>query len=198
MKTICVFCGSNMGFNPAYRQVAEDFGKLLAEQEIKLIYGGASVGLMNVLANVMIKEGGYVTGIMPQHLVDIEVAHTDLHELIVVNNMSERKTRMLEMADAFVALPGGFGTLDEISEVLTLTQLRLSEKPLALLNVNGYFDHLLRFLDHGVAEGFIREEHRNSIIVSADATTLLSKLGNFEPVDMAKWIKAIKTESNGK
>jgi uncharacterized protein (TIGR00730 family) len=187
-----------MGFNPAYRQVAEDFGKLLAEQEIKLIYGGASVGLMNVLANVMIKEGGYVTGIMPQHLVDIEVAHTDLHELIVVNNMSERKTRMLEMADAFVALPGGFGTLDEISEVLTLTQLRLSEKPLALLNVNGYFDHLLRFLDHGVAEGFIREEHRNSIIVSADATTLLSKLGNFEPVDMAKWIKAIKTESNGK
>ncbi|MDY0078190.1 MAG: TIGR00730 family Rossman fold protein [Bacteroidales bacterium] len=198
MKTICVFCGSSMGFHPAYRQVAENFGKLLVSQDIKLVYGGASVGLMNMLANVMIAEGGHVTGIMPQHLVDIEVAHTGLHELIVVNNMSERKTRMLEISDAFVALPGGFGTLDEISEVLTLTQLRLSEKPLALLNVNGYFDHLLHFLNHGVAEGFIREEHRNSIIVSAEATTLLSKLGNFEPVDIEKWIKAIKTESNGK
>lgn len=196
MKTICVFCGSSMGFNPAYRQVAEDFAKLLASQQIKLIYGGASVGLMNVLANTMILNGGHVTGIMPQHLIDIEVAHTGLHEMIVVNNMAERKTRMLEMADAFVALPGGFGTLDEITEVLTQTQLRLSEKPLALLNANGYFDHLLKFLDHGVAEGFIREEHRNSIIVSAEAKTLLSKLGNFEPVNMDKWIKAIKTESN--
>lgn len=198
MKTICVFCGSSMGFNPAYRQLAEDFGKRLAEQKIRLVYGGASVGLMKVLANTMILNGGYVTGVMPQHLIDIEVAHTGLHEMIVVNNMSERKTRMLEMSDAFVALPGGFGTLDEISEVLTLTQLRLSEKPLALLNVNGYFNYLLQFLDHGVAEGFVREEHRNSIIVSEEATTLLSKLGNFEPVDMDKWIKAIKVESNGK
>ncbi|MCK9451342.1 MAG: TIGR00730 family Rossman fold protein [Bacteroidales bacterium] len=198
MKTICVFCGSSMGFNPMYRQVAEDFGKLLVDQKIRLVYGGASVGLMNVLANVMIEQGGHVTGIMPQHLIDIEVAHTGLHEMIVVNTMSDRKTRMLEMSDAFVALPGGFGTLDEISEVLTMTQLRLSEKPLALLNVGGYFDHLLRFMDHGVAEGFIREEHWNSIIVSADVNTLLTKLGNFEAVDMAKWIKAIKTESNDK
>ncbi|MBU1369142.1 MAG: TIGR00730 family Rossman fold protein [Bacteroidetes bacterium] len=196
MRSICVFCGSSMGYHRAYREVAEELGKLLAGQQFNLIYGGASVGLMKVLADTMMANGGHVTGIMPQHLIDKEVAHGGIQNMIIVNSMAERKTRMLEMADAFVALPGGFGTLDEISEVLTLVQLRLFEKPLGLLNTKGYFDHLLSFLDHGVSEGFIREEHRSSIVVSFEAKALLKKLNSFQPVEMDKWISDLKTESH--
>ncbi|MGE4542017.1 MAG: TIGR00730 family Rossman fold protein [Bacteroidales bacterium] len=196
MKRICVFCGSSMGYQRIYREVAEEFAKQMAARKIDLIYGGASVGLMKVLADTLMAHGGHVTGIMPQHLIDKEVAHDGIHQMITVNSMAERKTQMLEMADAFVALPGGFGTLDEISEVLTLMQLRLSDKPLALLNTKGYFDYLLRFLDHGVSEGFIREEHRSSLIVSLEPKALLQKLNSFTPVEMDKWISDLKTESH--
>ncbi len=196
MKRICVFCGSSMGYQRIYREVAEEFAKQMAIKKIDLIYGGASVGLMKVLADTLMSNGGHVTGIMPQHLIDKEVAHNGIQQMITVQSMAERKNKMLEMADAFVALPGGFGTLDEISEVLTLMQLRLSDKPLALLNTKGYFDYLLRFLDHGVSEGFIREEHRSSLIVSLEPKALLQKLNSYTPVEMDKWINDLKTESH--
>jgi uncharacterized protein (TIGR00730 family) len=196
MKRICVFCGSSMGYQRIYREVTEEFAKQMAIKKIDLIYGGASVGLMKVLADTLMSNGGHMTGIMPQHLIDKEVAHNGIQQMITVQSMAERKNKMLEMADAFVALPGGFGTLDEISEVLTLMQLRLSDKPLALLNTKGYFDYLLRFLDHGVSEGFIREEHRSSLIVSLEPKALLQKLNSYTPVEMDKWINDLKTESH--
>ncbi len=194
MNRICVFCGSSMGYQQVYRQAAENLGKLFAELGIGLVYGGANVGLMKVMANSTMEHGGEVIGIMPQALVDKEVAHNGIHKLHVVNSMAERKHMMLDLSDAFIALPGGFGTLDELTEILTYNQLRISDKPLGLLNIAGYFDSLLRFLDHGVGEGFIREEHRNNIIVSFDCKSLLQKLKIYEPVGVGKWIEDIKSE----
>ncbi len=194
MNRICVFCGSSMGYQQVYRQAAENLGKLFAELGIGLVYGGANVGLMKVMANSTMEHGGEVIGIMPQALVDKEVAHNGIHKLHVVNSMAERKHMMLDLSDAFIALPGGFGTLDELTEILTYNQLRISDKPLGLLNIAGYFDSLLRFLDHGVGEGFIREEHRNNIIVSFDCKLLLQKLKIYEPVGVGKWIEDIKSE----
>jgi uncharacterized protein (TIGR00730 family) len=195
MERICVFCGSSLGYQRVYRQAAENLGKLFAESRIGLVYGGANVGLMKVLANSAMEHGGEVVGVMPQSLVDKEVAHNGINKLHVVTSMAERKSMMLELADAFIALPGGFGTLDELSEILTYNQLRICDKPLGLLNIGGYFDYLLRFLDHGVAEGFIREEHRSNIIVSFDCKSLLQKLKLYEPVGMGKWIEDIKGEA---
>jgi uncharacterized protein (TIGR00730 family) len=194
MKRICVFCGSSMGYQRVYKQAAENLGKLLADNGISLVYGGANVGLMKVLAEATMKNGGEVIGVMPQILIDKEVAHNGLHQMHVVQSMAERKAMMVELSDAFVALPGGFGTLDELSEILTFNQLRISDKPLGLLNVAGYFDSLLRFLDHGVSEGFVREEHRSNIIVSFECKSLLQKLKKYEPVGMGKWIEEIKRE----
>jgi uncharacterized protein (TIGR00730 family) len=194
MDRICVFCGSSMGYQRVYRQAAENLGKLFAENGIGLVYGGANVGLMKVLANSTMDHGGEVVGVMPQALVEKEVAHNGIHKLHVVTSMAERKNKMLELSDAFIALPGGFGTLDELSEIITFNQLRICDKPLGLLNIGGYFDYLLRYLDHGVAEGFIREEHRNNIIVSFDCKSLLQKLKLYEPVGIGKWIDDIKNE----
>lgn len=194
MKRICVFCGSSMGYQRVYKQAAENLGELLAKNDIGLVYGGANVGLMKVLANATMQNGGEVIGVMPQLLIDKEVAHNGLKQMHVVQSMAERKAMMVELSDAFIALPGGFGTLDELSEILTFNQLRISDKPLGLLNVAGYFDSLLRFLDHGVSEGFVREEHRSNIIVSFDCKSLLQKLKRYEPVGMGKWIEEIKSE----
>jgi len=195
MKRICVFCGSSMGYQRVYRDAAACLGRLLAERGLGLVYGGAGVGLMKVLADTMMEHGGEVVGIMPQHLVDKEVAHPGIHKLHVVDDMAERKAMMIALSDGFIALPGGFGTLDELSEVLTFNQLRLIDKPLGLLNTNGYFDFLLRFFDQGVFDGFIREEHRNSLIVSFEATALLNKMKQWQPVAMGKWIDELKAES---
>ncbi len=194
MKRICVFCGSSMGYQRVYKQAAENLGELLAKNDIGLVYGGANVGLMKVLANATMQNGGEAIGVMPQLLIDKEVAHNGLKQMHVVQSMAERKAMMVELSDAFIALPGGFGTLDELSEILTFNQLRISDKPLGLLNVAGYFDSLLRFLDHGVSEGFVREEHRSNIIVSFDCKSLLQKLKRYEPVGMGKWIEEIKSE----
>lgn len=195
MKSICVFCGSSMGKNNLYRKTAADFGKMLAGENITLVYGGGKVGLMGVMADSALAAGGKCIGIIPKSIADLEIAHHYLTELHIVKNMQERKAMMMEISDAFVALPGGLGTLDELAEVLTYNQLRIFDKPLGLLNVNGYFDHLTRFFDHGETEGFVRKEHRDNIILSDNAADLLVKLNEYKPVHIGKWIEEIKEES---
>jgi len=184
-----------MGRKPEYKKAAEELGRLLLERNIRLIYGGANVGLMQVLADVMLKGGGEVIGIMPQLLIEKEVAHLDLTKMYVVENMSERKNLMVELSDAFIAMPGGFGTLDELAEVITYNQLRLTDKPIGILNVAGYFDPLLAFFDHITDEGFLRPEHRQNLIVDDNIQGLMMKMLDFKPVSIEKWIEDIKKES---
>ena len=193
---ICVFCGSSMGYKEAYRRAAEHLAGYLASRDIGLVYGGANVGLMKVLADTMLAKGQEVIGIMPANLVQKEVAHHTLSELIIVDTMAERKEKMVELSDGFISLPGGYGTLDEISEILTFNQLRISDKPLGILNIDGYFDSLLRFFDHAVQEGFVRKEHRDNLMVSDDMEKLFEMMNDFHPLATGKWIKDIKIESN--
>lgn len=195
MNSICVFCGSSMGRQPEYKRAAEELGKLFLERNIRLVYGGANVGLMQILADTVLAGGGEVIGIMPQMLIDKEVAHTGLTKMITVSNMSERKNLMVEMSDAFIAMPGGFGTLDELAEVITYNQLRLTDKPIGILNTAGYFDPLLAFLDHITEEGFLRHEHRQNLIVDNTVSRLLIKMSDFQPVAMDRWIEDIRKES---
>ena len=151
---------------------------------------------MGILADAVIETGGQSIGVIPQSIVDLEIAHDNLTELHIVDSMSERKIKMTELSDAFVALPGGFGTLDELAEVLTHNQLRIIDKPVGLLNVNGYFNSLIKFLDHAVDERFVRVEHRNNIFISDDADELLDMLREYQPVTIEKWIRDIKDESS--
>ena len=195
MKSICVFCGSSMGTRPEYRQASSDLGRLLLEKQINLIYGGANVGLMKILADTVLAGGGEVIGIMPRLLVEKEVAHLNLTKMHIVESMSERKSLMVELSDAFIAMPGGFGTLDELAEVITYNQLRLTDKPIGILNIAGYFDLLLGFFSHSAEEGFLRHEHRQNLIVDDDVNSLLTKMALFQPVEMDKWLKDIKSES---
>lgn len=195
MNRICVFCGSSMGFRESYKIMAEKLAENFLKENITLIYGGANVGLMKILADTMLKNNGEVIGIMPKNLVEKEVAHNNLTELIVVDSMQERKLLMAEMSNAFIAMPGGFGTFDELAEILTFNQLRIHDKPLGLLNVENYFLNLMLFFNHAVNEGFVREEHRDNIIVDKSVEVLLKKLKAYYPVKMDKWIKDIKTES---
>lgn len=194
MKSICVFCGSSMGNHPAYKDEAEKLGILMANKNITLVYGGADVGLMSVIANSNLQASGKCIGVMPGRLIDLEIAHDNLTELIVVDSMHERKGKMAELSDGFIAMPGGFGTLDELSEALTYNQLRLYDKPVGILNINGYFDLLLDFLDQSVEGKFVRQEHRNNIIISDDAEELLRKMMEYKPVSIGKWIDEIKEE----
>ncbi|HEY9113583.1 MAG TPA: TIGR00730 family Rossman fold protein [Bacteroidales bacterium] len=198
MTKICVFCGSGMGYREEYRVAARALGEYFAGQGIGLVYGGANVGLMQVIANTMLEKGAEVVGIMPENLVAKEVAHSGLTELIIVRTMAERKEKMVQLSDGFITLPGGFGTLDELSEILTFNQLRISDKPLGILNVSGYFDQLLGFFDHAVAEGYVRKEHRENLIVSGNIEDLLTRMQAYRPLNMGKWIKDIKIESNHK
>jgi uncharacterized protein (TIGR00730 family) len=184
-----------MGSNEAYRNAAADLANFLADHEIGLVYGGANVGLMKILADVMLKRKKTVIGIMPEHLVRKEVAHVELTEMIIVDTMAQRKEKMVELSDGFVALPGGFGTFDELTEILTFNQLRLTDKPLGILNVGGYFDLMLQFYDHAVKEGFVRKAHRDNLIVSNDIELLFEKMNNYKPLTMGKWINEIKVES---
>jgi hypothetical protein len=195
MESICVFCGSSMGSRPEYKQAAEELGKLFLERHIRLIYGGANVGLMKILADIVLEGHGEVIGIMPQMLIDKEVAHSGLTQMITVSSMSERKNLMVELSDAFIAMPGGFGTLDELAEVITYNQLRLTDKPIGILNIAGYFDPLLAFFDHITEEGFLRPEHRQNLIADGQPHALIEKMSHFQPVAMDKWIKDIKEES---
>lgn len=195
MKRICVFCGSSMGNNVLYRQAAGQLADLLIDKDLGLVYGGANVGLMKILADRLLEEGKEVIGVMPHALIKNEVAHKGLEHFIEVDSMSERKNKMAELADAFIALPGGFGTLDELFEILIYNQLRICDKPLGFLNTMGYYDKLLAFIDHTVQEGFVRQEHRNNLIVADNPLELIKKLSGYKPVETDKWLEDIKEES---
>lgn len=185
MRSIAVFCGSSFGNRPEYTQCAQQLGQLLATRGVELIYGGGRVGLMGVLADAALQAQGRVVGVIPQRLFDKEVAHRGLHELQVVGTMARRKELMIERADAFIALPGGIGTLDELFEVWTATQLGLADKPCGLLNVNGYFDELLKFLDHVQQQGFLRNAHRDVLHVHHNPEMLLALLARQPPAGRA-------------
>lgn len=193
MKRVCIYCGSNGGSRPAYGQAARDMGATLAKRGIELVYGGGRVGLMGALADATLAAGGKVTGVIPESLVAREVGHSGLTELRVVRSMHERKALMVELADAFVALPGGFGTLEEFCEVLTWAQLGLHRKPHGLLNVEGFYDGLLSFFDHAVAENFVRDTHRKLVITERDPERLLDLLARAQPPNLDKWIDRDET-----
>lgn len=176
MRAIGVFCGSRFGAKPEYAQAARELGELAAQRRITLVYGGGKVGLMGALADASLAAGGRVIGVMPQFLLDREVGHTGLSELRVVRTLSERKILMGELSDAFIALPGGLGTLDEFSEVWTWTQLGLQRKRCGLLNIAGYFDSLIAFVDRAVSEGFLQAEQRASLSVAREPAELLAAL----------------------
>jgi uncharacterized protein (TIGR00730 family) len=186
MNRICVFCGTNPGSRPEYEAAARDLGRILAEQEIELVYGGASVGIMGELADSVQEYGGHVTGIIPQQLMEKEAAHTGIRNLIVVASMHQRKSQMADMSDGFIALPGGIGTLEGFFEILTWAQLGIHSKPSGILNVAGYFDELTRFLDHAVQEGFLTQEHRGAIMMEADPRVLLQRMQAYTPPEGEK------------
>lgn len=195
MKKICIFCGSSMGFAPIYRDKAAALGQEMALRQCELLYGAASVGLMKVIADVMLEKKCKVVGTITHHLKDLHVGEEGIDELYVVDTMAERKKLLEDMAEGFIAMPGGFGTLDELFEVVVLSQLRVFDKPVALYNVNGYFDKLIGFINHAVEEGFIRQEHADNLIVSDDPKLLLDSMERFQPVTVGKWISDIHKES---
>jgi uncharacterized protein (TIGR00730 family) len=188
MNRICVFCGTNTGSRAEYGAATRELGRILAEQEIELVYGGASVGIMGELADAVHEHGGHVTGIIPQQLMQKEAAHTGIPNLIVVASMHQRKSQMADMSDGFIALPGGIGTLEGFFEILTWGQLGIHAKPSGILNVAGYFDELIRFLDHAVTEGFLTEAHRNAIMMDADPRSLLERMQAYSPPDSEKFM----------
>jgi len=187
-RRLCVFCGSSPGARPEYRAAAEAVGRLLADRKIGLVYGGGNVGLMGVVADAAMAAGGEVTGVIPGHLEAREVAHRGLPDLRVVGSMHERKALMADLSDAFIALPGGLGTLEEFAEIATWTQLGIHDKPLGLLNVCGYYDLLDQHLARAVEERFMRAEHRALITIAPDPAALLEKLQSIEPRLVDKWL----------
>ena len=189
MKSVCVFCGSSTGVAPEYDAAARVLGSALAHQKITLVYGGAHVGLMGSLANAALAAGGEVVGVIPQSLVEKEIAHKSLSQLVVVNTMHERKAMMNDLADGFIAMPGGLGTLEEMAEVLTWAQLGIHRKPCAFLNTRGYYDHVRSFLNHAVTEGFMRQQHADLPLVSADPLELLAQMHSYKPRHTEKWAK---------
>lgn len=188
LKRVCVFCGSNPGNGEGYLKAARDTGRLLAARGIELVYGGGKVGLMGALADACLAEGGSVIGIIPNVLVLKEVAHRGLTELHIVQTMHERKAMMADLSDAFIALPGGYGTLDELSEVLTWSQIGIQHKPSGLLNVNGYYDPLLAMMDRAVKDRFLSEVHRELLLTETDPGRLLNYLEKYTPPQVDKWM----------
>lgn len=194
MNSVCVFCGSSAGNRDSYKKAASNLGRLLAERRITLIYGGSNVGLMAILADEVLAHGGKVIGIMPDSLIEKEVAHTGLTEFVRVDSMSERKEVMMNMADAFIAMPGGVGTLDELFEVMSWNQLGLMKKPMGLLNTDQYWNLLLSMLDHAVNEKFVRIEHRSNLIAEVSESALLNAMAEYNPleVDNKDWIDGLR------
>lgn len=181
LKSICVFCGSSMGARPAYRTAAQRVGELLAERGIGLVYGGASAGLMGVVADAALAKGGHVIGVIPESMLQREVGHQGLNKLHVVQTMHERKALMADLSDAFIALPGGYGTLEEMCEAVTWSQLGIQQKPCGLLNVEQYWDGLLRFLDHAVDEHFVTAENAQLILVARTPERMMERLDEWTP-----------------
>jgi hypothetical protein len=193
MKRVCVYCGSNPGTRPEYREAAAHLGRLLAEQGLGLVYGGGGVGLMGVVADAVLAAGGEVIGVMPSALIAREVGHKGLSDLRVVESMHERKALMVQLADGFLAMPGGIGTMDELFEVWTWAQLGSHHKPCAVLNVAGYYTPLLTFLDHMVDNGFLRAEHRRQLLVDEEPASLLDRMRTYVPLVTRKWIDSTQT-----
>ena len=188
MKNICVFCGSSLGLRPAYQQAATALGTIIAQRGMNLVYGGGKVGLMGIIADAVLAGGGEVIGVIPEFIAAKEIAHTGLTKLHIVNSMHERKAMMVDFSDGFIAMPGGFGTFEEFFEVLTWGQLGLHQKPHGLLNIEGYYDALLKLVDTAIAEKFIREAHRNLKLTSPNPESLLDSMTNYQPVNTEKWI----------
>ena len=188
-RRICVFCGSSSGGAPAYRAAAEQLAAEFVARDVGLVYGGGNVGLMGIVADAVLARGGDVIGVIPQALVDREVAHLSLPDLRIVGSMHERKALMAELADGFIALPGGFGTFEEFCEVVTWSQLGLHRKHCALLNVSGYYDPLLALFDRAVGEGFLNPQNRAIVIADADPAALLDRMMEPMPPPEAKWIR---------
>jgi len=189
MKSVCVYCGSNIGKLPDYEMAAVALAKVLVQNNIQLIYGGASVGTMGAIADAALADGGEVIGIIPRDiLAKKEVAHQHLTKMHVVETMHERKSLMAELADGFIAMPGGMGTMEELFEVITWGQLRFHTKPCAVLNVAGYYDHLTAFMAHAADQEFIRPEHVNMVINEQDPTTLVRRMQAYVPPEVNKWI----------
>jgi uncharacterized protein (TIGR00730 family) len=188
MKRICVFCGSNVGANPAFLQAAEKVGVFLADQNIELVYGGGRIGLMGKIADTVLAAGGIVIGVIPESLAVKEVAHQSLTELRVVDSMHTRKAMMAELADGFIALPGGFGTFEEFCEIVTWAQLGIHRKPCALLNVEGFYDNLLTMFDWATAQNFIADEHRRLVLSETEIEKLYELMVNFRPPAIEKWL----------
>lgn len=193
MKSLCVFCGSRSGSLPEFETAARGLGALLAKEKIRLIYGGARVGLMGKLAEGALENGGEVIGVIPKGLMRKEVAHHALNELLIVDSMHARKAKMSELSDGFIALPGGFGTFEEFFEILTWAQLGLHAKPLGILNVRKFYDPLFKFLDHAVATDFVAAEHRAMVLHSETAGELLLNMRRFIPTAKPKWIREDET-----
>ena len=192
MKNIAVFCGSAVGNREVYISKTHQLGKLFVKNDFSLVYGSGNVGLMGVLADSMLEENGTVIGVIPQHLVDVEVNHKHITQTHVVETMSERKTLINDLSDAYLILPGGFGTLDEFFEMLTLNQLGIIKKPIGVFNIDGYYDKMFELIDHFVQERFIRPEHKNLYFISDDENDLIEKLKVFTPIETQKWLENYK------
>ena len=188
MKRLCVYCGSNSGRQPDYSLAAGQLARAMVRKNIDLVYGGASIGIMGEIADAILEEGGNVIGIIPKDLFVKEVVHTGLTELREVASMHERKLLMAELSDGFIALPGGFGTFEEILEIVTWSQLGMHQKPCGLLNVRRYYDKLIDFLDHAVSEHFIKKIHRSIVLVEECPEILLEKFGAYKAPEAVKWI----------
>ena len=189
MKSICVYCGANTGFDEAYAEAGKAFARELGKRNFNLVYGAGNVGLMGIIADEALASGVHVTGVIPTFLKEKEVCHTEIQEVLVTETMHERKAIMEERSDAFVALPGGFGTLDELAEILTWAQLGLHHKPIALLNVNDYFTPLITFVDHVMEQGFLKKENRGLLIDANSVDDLFEKIENYTPPpETGKWL----------
>jgi len=193
LKSVCVFCGSSFGKDPDYAEAAREFGQTLAQVGITLVYGGGNVGLMGVVADAALGSGGKVIGVIPKSLMQREIGHPVLTKLHVVGSMHERKAKMADLSDGFVALPGGTGTLEELFEVLTWAQLGEHQKPCGLLDVAGYYEPLLAVFNHMVERGFLKEHHRKMLLVEKEPAALLEKFARYEPPRVAKWIDRSET-----
>ena len=188
MKRICVYCGSNPGKLTEYREAARVLGHALAARNLGLVYGGASIGVMGAVADAVLEKGGEAIGVIPFALATREVAHSGLNDLFVVDSMHERKAKMAELSDGFIALPGGWGTIEEIFEMLTWAQLGFHQKPCGLLNISGYYDHLFAFLEHAIDQRFVREEYRPMIMMEQTANGLLDRYMKYQAPTVKKWI----------
>jgi len=196
MKRVCVYCGSATGGRPEYSDAARALGKALAARGLGLVFGGGRIGMMGVLARTVLAQGGEAIGVIPRALHEMELALEEVTDLRVVKDMHERKATMADLADAFIALPGGFGTIEELFEILTWAQLAIHAKPVGVLNVEGYFDPLMRFVEHATTEGFLDAAHRDLLMVDERADGLLAKLTDYKPpqMDKAEWILRAKLE----